>query len=470
MAAVSAAALLAGGGAGYAIGQHAPQERPLPPAQPAATVQPVSGLASGFAVDPQRGVVTIAPLLETATQAVVNISVQSKAPLADNPLFQDPFFRRFFELPDQPPEQRRLSAGSGVIVDADKGYILTNHHVVDNAEEILVTLKDQRRIKAKLIGSDAGTDIALVQVEAKNLAELPVANSSDVKVGDFVVAIGNPFGLGQTVTSGIVSATGRGGLSSESYEDFIQTDAPINPGNSGGALINTKGELVGINSAIITPGGGNVGIGFSVPANMAKSVMDQLIRYGEVHRGRIGVIVQDVTPDLAEALRLSATHGAVVSQVEDGSAAEKAGIKAGDVIVAVDGDDIAGSSELRNKVGLTETGRSVDLTVLRDGARKTMTVKIEKAKVAEAASESALPQLAGAQLSDAPGKEGVVVKEVERGSAAWLAGLRKDDVIREVNRATVRNLSELRSAARDASGSLALTVQRGSLQIFLVIR
>ncbi|WP_245986504.1 trypsin-like peptidase domain-containing protein [Azospirillum thermophilum] len=243
------------------------------------------------------GVNTISPMLEAVTPAVVNISVLSRAPQAENPLLRDPFFRRFFNLPDEMPQGRpQVSAGSGVIVDAANGYVITNNHVVENAQEIAVTLKDRRRLRAKLIGRDAATDIALLKIEAKGLTALPLGDSDRLKVGDFVVAIGNPFGLGQTVTSGIISALGRSGLKVEGYEDFIQTDASINPGNSGGALVNFNGELIGINTAIIGPAGGSVGIGFAVPVSIVRSVMEQLREYGEVRRGRLGVAIQDLTP------------------------------------------------------------------------------------------------------------------------------------------------------------------------------
>jgi len=295
-------------------------------------------------------------VLEEITPAVVNIAVTSRASAETNPLFNDPYFRRFFDLPQMPQQRPRMSAGSGVIVDADKGYILTNHHVVDGASEIAVTLKDRRRFTAELVGSDKATDIALLRVDASNLTALRLGDPSRLRVGDSVVAIGNPFGLGQTVTSGIVSALSRSGLNVEGYEDFIQTDASINPGNSGGALVTADGQLVGINTAIIAPAGGNVGIGFAVPIDMASAVMAQLIEHGEVRRGRIGVSIQDLTPDLAEALGIDASFGAVVASVEDGSPAAQAGIQAGDIIVAVDGREISGSADLRNRIGLSPAG------------------------------------------------------------------------------------------------------------------
>jgi Do/DeqQ family serine protease len=329
----------------------------------------------------QGGIPTLAPLLERVTPAVVNIAVVSQAPAADNPLLQDPFFRRFFNVPESPAQAPpRISAGSGVIVDAGRGYVVTNHHVVENAAEIAVTLKDRRQVEAKLVGSDPDTDIAVLKIDPKGLTEVPFGDAGSVRVGDFVVAIGNPFGLGQTVTSGIVSALGRSGLRPSGYEDFIQTDASINPGNSGGALINLKGELVGINTAIVAPAGGNVGIGFAVPSNMARAVMEQLIRGGEVRRGRLGVAIQDVTPDIAAGLGREQATGAIVESVEPGSPAARAGIQPRDIIVALDGETIEDASALRNKVGLTPAGRTVELRLIRDRREMSVRVGVEERK------------------------------------------------------------------------------------------
>lgn len=323
----------------------------------------------------REGMPSLAPLLERTTPAVVNIAVLSRAPAEQNPLMQDPFFRRYFNLPpmrDAPPQ---LSAGSGVIVDAGNGYVLTNNHVIANATEILVTLNDRRRFKAKLVGTDPATDIALLKIDPDRLTDIKIGNSDALAVGDYVVAIGNPFGLGQTVTSGIISALGRSGLNIEGYEDFIQTDASINPGNSGGALINLRGELIGINTAILAPAGGNVGIGFAVPSRMAQGVMAQLLRFGEVRRGLIGVSVQDVTPEIAEAMGLKDGAGALVTQVQAGSPAAAAGIRSGDLIVEVDGHAIDNASDLRNQVGLVPVGQEVKLVVLRDGKRMNLTAR-----------------------------------------------------------------------------------------------
>src|SRR5467141_848519 len=279
---------------------------------------------------------SIAPVVSRVTPGVVGISVRGRI-REDNPLLQDPVFRRFFNMQQQPIERETQATGSGVIVEAAQGYVLTNSHVVENASSIEITTKDNRRLKAKLIGRDPETDIAVLQIPSGNLTAVPMGDSDRLQVGDFVLAVGNPFGLGQTVTSGIVSALGRSGLGIEGYEDFIQTDASINPGNSGGPLVNLYGQVVGINTAILAPGGGNIGIGFAVPINMARRVMDQILRYGEVKRGRIGVAIQDLTPDLADAMKTSHTSGAVIAKVETGSPAERAGLRNGDLVVALNG-------------------------------------------------------------------------------------------------------------------------------------
>ncbi|APG89120.1 periplasmic serine endoprotease DegP (plasmid) [Sinorhizobium americanum CCGM7] len=423
---------------------------PLPAAQPQAAIS----------AGTQR---SLADVLEEVTPAVVNIAVRSRAPSETNPLYNDPFFRRYFNLPEQ---KQRLSAGSGVIVDAENGYILTNHHVVADAGEIAVTLKDRRRFTAELVGSDEATDIALLKIEAEKLKALPLGDSSALRVGDSVVAIGNPFGLGQTVTSGIVSALGRGGINVEGYEDFIQTDASINPGNSGGALVTADGRLVGVNTAIIAPAGGNVGIGFAVPIAMASAVMQQLIEHGEVRRGRIGISIQDLTPDLAEALKIEETSGAVVGSVEQNSPAASAGLQAGDVIVAVNNRKITGSADLRNRIGLAQVGSEVEIEYLRDQARKSVTMRIEPAE-ANAGADATPAPLQGAQFEDAAGN--VVVSSIEEGSAAARSGLRAGDVIVAVNRKPVATVAELAAALKDAGGAIALDLFRGGSKLFLVI-
>jgi len=320
---------------------------------------------------------TLAPVVSRITPGVVGISVRGRV-REDNPLLQDPLFRRFFNL-QQPVERETQAMGSGVIVDAAQGYVMTNAHVVENANNIEVTTKDNRQIKAKLIGRDADTDVAVLQIPTGNLTAVPIGDSDRLQVGDFVLAIGNPFGLGQTVTSGIVSALGRSNLGIEGYEDFIQTDASINVGNSGGPLVDLQGRVIGINTAILAPGGGSIGIGFAVPINMARQVMDQLIRYGEIRRGRIGVAMQELTPDLTQALGTKHTQGAVIARVEPGSPAERAGLRTNDLIVAINGVPMRSGTELRNRVGLSRIGEEVELTVERGGQERNVTVRIEQA-------------------------------------------------------------------------------------------
>jgi Do/DeqQ family serine protease len=323
---------------------------------------------------------TLAPLVKKVTPSVVNIAV--KIPQEQNPLFKDPFFRRFFNDGSTGQKKETNAAGSGVIVDARQGLIVTNNHVVAKADEILVTLTDGRRLQAKRVGTDPDTDIAIIKVPATDLVAIALGDSDKLEVGDFVVAVGNPFAIGQTVTQGIVSALGRNGLGIEGYEDFIQTDAAINPGNSGGALVNLRGELIGINTAIVGPI--NVGIGFAIPANMVRDVMDQLLKYGEVRRGQLGVTLQDLTPDLIQSMGLPAYQsGVVIASVGAGSAAERAGLKASDVITAIGKTPVRGSSDFRNKIGLMRIGDVVELTVLRAGrsmvVRATMDTPVKKA-------------------------------------------------------------------------------------------
>ena len=420
------------------------------------------------------GVPTLAPLLEKITPAVVNVSVETRAPRRHNPLLRDPFFRRF--LPDDVPARPRQSAGSGVIIDAARGLVLTNHHVVARADAVTVTLKDKRSFEAEVVGSDPGTDVALLKIEADGLAALPVGDSDALEVGDFVVAIGNPFGLGQTVTSGIVSALGRSGINLHGYEDFIQTDASINPGNSGGALVNLHGELIGINTAIIGRAGG---IGFAVPTRIAIAVMRQLSEHGEMQRGRIGVTIQDLTPDRAEALDLDVEYGAIVSRVEPGSPAEEAGLQAGDVIVAVDGVGTEGSRDLRNAIGVVRVGEAVEVDVQRERRRLRFSVRVggDAQAGARLGAVEPPPALEGAALRDlqqgdpAYGRiEGVIAAEVEPGSPAARNGIRPGDVIVAVNRRRVRNAADLEAAFEQAGSVLALNVLRGNARLFIVIR
>jgi len=322
---------------------------------------------------------TLAPVVRETTPAVVNISVHARVK-EDNPLYRDPVFREFFDLPKQ-LEKEVQATGSGVIVDAERGYVLTANHVVAQISKAQVTTKDGRKFDAKLVGRDPATDVAVLQLQGptRNLKTIPLGDSDRIEVGDFVIAIGNPFGLGQTVTSGIVSALGRTGLGKQGYEDFIQTDASINPGNSGGALVNLRGQLVGINTAIISPGGGNVGIGFAVPINMARRVMEQLVQYGEVRRGQLGISIRDLGGDLAAK---ESYQGALIAEIASGSPAEQAGLQKGDIVKAVDGTPIRSASQLRNLIGLTPVGSRVEFRFERNGAARSASVEVGPAKAA----------------------------------------------------------------------------------------
>ena len=342
---------------------------------------------------------TLAPMLKRVTPGVVNIATQGRV-VTRSPLLDDPFFQRFFDIPELFRERRTRGLGSGVIVDSDEGYILTNHHVIEKAELITITLRDGRQLEAKLIGTDSETDIAVLQIEADDLTAVSAADSDRLEVGDFVVAIGNPFGLGQTVTSGIISALGRSGLGIESYEDFIQTDASINPGNSGGALVNLRGELVGINTAIHSPSGGNIGIGFAIPVNMAREIMEQLIQHGEVQRGLLGVGPQDLTPELAKVFGIKRKHGAVIAQVDPDSPADRAGLKVGDVVVRVNKRPVRNSLDLRNMVGLLRAGSRIEMEVIRDGRRRHLTAVITKPQLRQLSGDKLNDRLAGTLLGD----------------------------------------------------------------------
>ena len=398
-------------------------------------------------------VVSLAPLVDKAAPAVVNIRVVQER--------RGPFGRAF----------ESGGAGSGVIVDAENGYILTNHHVVGEADEIQVGLIDGRTLDAEVVGSDAGTDIALIKVEGDNLTEMPIGDSNAVRVGDFVIAIGNPYGLTHTVTSGIVSALGRTGINREGYEDFIQTDASINPGNSGGALVNMSGELIGINSMIFSRSGGNVGIGFAVPTEIASSIMGQIIDFGEIRRGLLGVNIQDIDSEAARTLNIETEGGALVSRVFPDSAAEKAGLEVGDVIIGINDKTIKSATELRNTVGLLRSGDNVSIRYIRDNKKQTTSAVLGSAAEQMLSGADIHPGLAGASFSPAStsSESGVEVTAVEEGSPAAQRGLRPGDMITAVNRVLVRDLNDLQEIARN-NRILFLLIQRGDRSLMLQIR
>src|ERR1700723_2707658 len=419
---------------------------------------------------------SLAPMVKRVSPSVVNIWTRGtiKERRGRNPLLDDPFFRRFFDAPqDSKPRERQFqSAGSGVIVDAKNGYIITNHHVVENASEITVTLLDNRSFSAKVIGSDEGADIAVLQAKQPNLVAMALGDSSKLEVGDYVVAIGNPFGLQHTVTAGIVSALGRSDINPEAggYEDFIQTDASINPGNSGGALVNLRGELVGINSAILSRTGGNIGIGFAIPVNMVKGVMDQLIKYGQVKRGVLGVNIYDVTPDIAKEFGLSESSGALVAGVAPGSAAERAGDKTGDIITSINGVTMRDAGELRNTIGMLRVDDKVEIGLIPDGKPRQVTALSAERGALESANALDIHKgLDGADLSDAAEGGGVLVKTVQEGSPAAQNGLRPNDLIVGVGRTPIANTKAFKEAARNAN-VLVLNVKRGSVSQLIQIR
>jgi serine protease Do/serine protease DegQ len=430
------------------------------------------------AVGPGTMTPSLAPMLKRAMPGVVNISVTGTVEVQD-PFSQfrgDPLFRRFFGEQEEAPTEREFqSVGSGVIVDAGKGYLLTNSHVVEHAKEIKVRLNDDREFDAKLVGRDEETDIAVLQMEAKNLTAVPMGNSEALEVGDFVVAIGSPFNLRQTVTSGIVSALGRSGVS-DGIGDFIQTDASINPGNSGGALVNLKGELVGIPSMIYSRSGGNIGIGFAIPVNQARNIMDQLVDHGSIERGRIGIQGgQSVTPELAKALELPHTRGALIGRVMPDSPAAKAGLKAGDFIVEANGKAIENFPQLRSVVGLLRVGDMVTMKFYRDGKLQNAKVKIGKNEDAVAPGAELNPALAGASFAavddsarEATVERGILVRDVAQGSPAARNGLRPGDVITAVNRKPVETLADF-NALTTGKGRLLLQIQRGDAALFLLI-
>lgn len=396
---------------------------------------------------------SLAPVIENTSPAVVNIATYT-IQRRYNPLLQSPFFRHFFSLPEDMEETRKVqSAGSGVIVDTARGYVLTNHHVISGSNDIEVKLLDGRSLKAKLLGSDEKVDLALLQIAAHNLSALSLADSNSLKVGDFVLAIGNPFGLGQTVTSGIVSALGRNSLGIQGFEDFIQTDASINPGNSGGALIDLNGKLVGINSAIIAPAGGNVGIGFAIPTAVANSVMQQLIEFGKVRRGGIGARFQDLSPELAEAFAVPdqqlTYQGALISALLPGSSALQAGLKVGDIVVSAAGRPVNNANDIQNRIGLSTIGQILKLDIIRDAKRLSKEVNIAAIPVPEARGEQLSPYLQGSYLMDyIPGDQeeavGIIIKEIQASSTARQLGFKPEDIIYGVNRTRIHNIEQLK--------------------------
>ena len=429
----------------------------------AAAATPLAGHAALPSTVDGQPLPSLAPMLEKVTPAVVNISTKTHVQVRD-PFFDDPVFRQFFGLSGSPRQRVEQSLGSGVIVDAAKGYVLTNNHVVGGADDITVTLPDGRDVKGKLVGTDPETDIAVVQIPAGGLQALPMADSSKLRVGDFVVAVGDPFGLGQTVTSGIVSALGRSGLGGTGYQNYIQTDASINPGNSGGALVNLRGELVGINTMIISPSGGNVGIGFAIPTNLAGEVMQQLIAHGKVNRGNLGLEAQDITPRIAKLLGLPDTKGVVVTRVTGGSAADSANLEVGDVITALDGKPLRSAQELRNAEGLMPIGSTVKLTVQRNGSTRDVTAKLVPEKLATLDGAKLDPRLAGVTFTElsqsirSQGIAGVGVGSVRSGSRAAQAGLQANDIVIGVGNLRVPDMRTLQRLAGVNPRQLVLVV------------
>ncbi|HVF36001.1 MAG TPA: Do family serine endopeptidase [Candidatus Saccharimonadia bacterium] len=417
---------------------------------------------------------SLAPMLERVTPAVVNVSSKARVKVRD-PFGNDPFFRHFFGLPNMPRERVQSSLGSGVVVDAARGYILTNNHVIDGADEIEVTLNDGRTLKAEKIGADKDSDVAVIKVAPQGLRAVPMADSTKLRVGDFVVAVGNPFGLGQSVTTGIVSGLGRTNLTGFGVQNFIQTDAAINPGNSGGALVNLRGELVGINTMIFSPSGGNVGIGYAVPSALASDVMRQLLAHGEVKRGNLGIETQALDAEIAALLDTNAPRGAVVVRVRDGSPAAQAGIEPGDVVVALDGRPIAGPRELSNAEALLPVGTRVRLSLVRGHVAREVTAELKASVLRKADAAAIDPRLAGATLTDLSdeirrrGYRGVMIASVASGSRAAKNGLAAGDIIGEVNREDVDELASLEAALKLRPEQLMLTIARNGRAYYALV-
>lgn len=427
---------------------------------------------------------SLAPMLEKVQPAVVTISVEGKSKASSPSPFPDDIpeeFKFFFgdRFTDQfsgrnAPKRSFRGLGSGVIINADKGYVLTNNHVIDGADKINIQLQDGREFKAKLVGKDEQSDIALIQIEKpSNLTAIKLADSDKLRVGDFTVAIGNPFGLGQTVTSGIISALGRStGSDSGAYENYIQTDAAVNRGNSGGALINLNGELIGINTAIISPSGGNAGIAFAIPSNQANNLVQQILEFGEVRRGLLGIKGGELNADLAKVFNVDAQQGAFISEVLPKSAAEKAGLKAGDVITAMNGQKISSFAEMRAKIATSGAGKEIELTYLRDGKSRDVKVKLQADDGSTISTKAELPALDGATLTnyDAKGIKGVEISKVEPNSLASQRGLKTGDIIIGINRQYVKNMDDLRKAVEDKPSAIALNILRGNSNFYLLVQ
>ena len=436
-------------------------------------IQPV------FAHDSAQGIPSLAPMLEKVTPAVVNIYTINQVRQNNSSLFEDRFLKEFFNSPGSKANKKnRAGLGSGVIIDSSKGLIITNNHVIAKATDIKVKLMDGREFKAEIVGTDPATDIAIIKINAKKLKSLKIANSNDLRVGDFVVAIGNPFGIGQTVTSGIISALGRSGLGIEAYEDFIQTDASINPGNSGGALVNLRGELIGINTAIIGSGGrnpGSIGIGLAIPTNLAINISEQILKFGKVKRGILGVSAQDLTPNLAKAFGLTVRSGVLITEIRKNSSASKAGLKTGDVITAVDGKKVNKANDLRNIIGLTPVGQSLKFTVLRN--KKKEFVKIEISENKELANLKINPRLEGISFKEIKKGmreygiiEGLIVSTINKNSIAFRNGIRKNDIILSINNIAVKSIKDVHELSRKNKDQIVLNVRRGNRSAFILLR